>query len=66
MVFARKSTKKIGKALPNNSFSNINSPNMPDRQNWLNKISYTEWWTDEIDQGIPWRRIKQRLIEKYL
>lgn len=50
----------------NNSFSNINSPNMPDRQNWLNKISYTEWWTDEIDQGIPWRRIKQRLIEKYL
>ena len=38
----------------------------PDRQNWANKLSYTEWFADEIAQGKPWRRIKKRLQEKYL
>ena len=40
--------------------------NTYDRQNWANKLSYTEWWTDEIEQGIPWKRIRKRLEEKYL
>ena len=39
---------------------------MPDRQNWANKLAYTEWWTDEIEQGVPWKRIKKRLEEKYI
>jgi hypothetical protein len=50
----------------NKNFDNINNPNMPDRQQWANKLSYTEWWIDEIQQGIPWQRIKKRLKEKYL
>ena len=50
----------------NKTFENINHPNMPDRQNWTNKLSYTEWWTNEIEQGLPWKRIKKRLEEKYL
>ena len=50
----------------NKTFENINNPNMPDRQKWTNKLSYTEWWTDEIEQGLPWKRIKKRLEEKYL
>ena len=50
----------------NTSFDNINNPNMPHRQKWANKLSYTEWWTEEIEQGLPWRRIKKRLEEKYL
>ena len=33
---------------------------------WANKLAYTEWWTDEIQQGLPWDRIKKRLEEKYL
>jgi len=39
---------------------------MPDRNNWANKLAYTEWTTEEIKQGLPWRRIKKRLEEKYL
>ena len=50
----------------NSTLSNINNPNMPDRQDWVNKLAYTEWWIDEIKQGTPWKRIKKRLKEKYL
>jgi len=49
----------------NNSYKNINNPKMPERQQWANKLAYTEWWPDEIEQGIPWQRIKKRLEEKY-
>ena len=50
----------------NKTFDNINNPNMPDRQQWANKLAYTEWWPDEIEQGKPWKRIRRRLEEKYL
>ena len=50
----------------NKSFENINGPHMPDRQEWANRLAYTEWWIDEIQQGIPWQRIKKRLQEKYI
>ncbi len=50
----------------NVSYENINHPNMPDRQQWANKLAYTEWWTDEIEQGLPWSRIKKRLESNYL
>ena len=45
---------------------NINDPDMPERQKWANKLAYTEWWIDEIEKGLPWKRIKTRLEEKYL
>ncbi len=50
----------------NKTFENINNPTMPDRQQWANQLSYTEWWPEEIEQGLPWKRIKKRLEEKYL
>ena len=50
----------------NFSLADINNPKMPDRQNWANKLAYTEWWPIEIAQGKPWERIKKRLKEKYL
>ena len=31
----------------------------PDRPNWLNKISYTEWFPDEI--GTQWLRLREKL-----
>ena len=50
----------------NISLAEINTPAMPNRQNWANRLAYTEWFQDEIAQGIPWQRIKKRLMEKYL
>ena len=50
----------------NTDISDINTPAMPNRIQWAHKLSYTEWFEDEIRQGAPWRRIKTRLEEKYL
>jgi hypothetical protein len=50
----------------NISLADINTPAMPNRHTWANKLAYTEWFEDEIEQGLPWARIKKRLQEKYL
>ena len=43
--------------------TNLNTPATPDRTEWLKQISYTEWFTKEIGNGIPWKRLKQNLID---
>jgi hypothetical protein len=50
----------------NATIADINTPAMPNRLSWANKLSYTEWFEDEIEQGLPWQRIKKRLEEKYI
>ena len=50
----------------NSSLTDINTPAMPGRLNWAHRLSYTEWFEDEIQNGLPWMRIKKRLEEKYL
>lgn len=40
----------------------IENPSMPDRTVWRNKLTYCEWFIEEIKQGIPWKRMKQSLI----
>jgi len=50
----------------NSSLETINNPVMPDRTAWANKLSYTEWFPNEIEKGLPWKRIRGRLEEAYL
>jgi hypothetical protein len=50
----------------NHSLQTINNPVMPDRRSWANKLSYTEWFPNEIEKGLPWKRIKNRIIKNYL
>ena len=50
----------------NTNVADILHPAMPARQNWANRMSYTEWTTEEIGQGLPWQRIRERLLEKYI
>jgi len=50
----------------NANLYDINTPAMPNRTKWANMLAYTEWFEDEIEQGLPWARIKKRLEEKYL
>jgi len=50
----------------NIKLADINTPAMPNRLTWANKLSYTEWFEDEIEQGLPWTRIQARLKEKYI
>lgn len=44
-----------------NRLDKIETPAYPDRTEWLNKLSYTEWTIDEIRSGIPFSRIKGEL-----
>jgi hypothetical protein len=39
----------------------IESPIMPDRTQWLNDYAHTEWTIEEISQGIPLKRLTDRL-----
>ena len=41
-------------------------PTDGDEIKWANWLSYTEWFKDEIEAGLPWARIKKRLEEKSL
>jgi hypothetical protein len=50
----------------NTKLHDINTPAMPNRYQWANKLSYTEWFEDEIEQGIPWARIRARLEERHI
>tara|TARA_R100000027_G_scaffold66121_2_gene61492 strand:+ start:2320 stop:3189 length:870 start_codon:yes stop_codon:yes gene_type:complete len=50
----------------NHSLEDINNPRMPDRQHWANRLAYTEWFRDEIEKGLPWKKIKERLLQNYL
>ena len=37
----------------------IETPPMPDRRQWLDKIAHIHWNNDEISQGIYWQRLKK-------
>jgi hypothetical protein len=50
----------------NHSLATINNPKMPDRTTWANKLSYTEWFQDEIKDGLPWSRLRTRLQQTYI
>ena len=43
------------------SWEDIENPPRIDRTDWLNEFIHTEWWTDEISEGIPWKRLKPYL-----
>jgi len=41
----------------NADLSSINDPVKPDRTAWLEKLSHTEWYADEIATGLPLKRL---------
>lgn len=43
-------------------FSDLEKPRMPDRESWLTKLLHTEWFVDEIREGIPIKRLEKYLI----
>jgi len=45
----------------NRDLAKIESPEYPDRTQWLNDLGYKMWTTQEIKNGTVFRRFKQRL-----
>lgn len=48
----------------NKDIRNLENPILYDRSQWLHDLSYSVWTKKEMEQGIPWRRIKNGLISK--
>ena len=63
-VFVSKSSLSYNVGNPD--YSTMSRPLIPDRELWTQELAYTEWWTDEIKEGTPWERIRNRIKEKYL
>ena len=40
----------------------IEKPLMPDRTQWLNDYAYTEWTVEEISQGLPLKRLTDKIF----
>lgn len=48
----------------NLDFTKIESPVMPDREQWFNDLVYTEWLLDEISEGEPLERLTSELTSR--
>ena len=45
----------------NKDLNNIETPEYPDRTQWLHNIGYMQWTTDEIRSGVVFKRFKEKL-----
>ena len=43
------------------NLNNIETPERPDRTQWVHDIGYKLWSTDEIRNGVVFKRFKERL-----
>lgn len=61
--------RNLASPVGNINFSNIESPLMPDRDEWSIEIAHTEWTVDEIQSGQPIERLTSfdfhHIIKKY-
>ena len=47
--------------ISNQNFSTINSPILHNRDRWFENLLHTEWFVEEIEQGIPLKGLLERL-----
>tara|TARA_B110000285_G_C15097586_1_gene603014 strand:+ start:862 stop:1845 length:984 start_codon:yes stop_codon:yes gene_type:complete len=48
-------------SVANKDLNNIETPEYPDRAQWVHDIGYKMWSTDEIRNGVVFKRFKQKL-----
>ena len=63
-VFTSKSS--LSYEVANKDYKKLDNPETPDREEWAHQLCHTEWWIDEIKEGTPWKRIRNRLQENYI
>lgn len=49
-------------AVANLDFRQIETPHMPDRQQWFNDLAWTEWSQQEIADGLPFDYLESHII----
>jgi hypothetical protein len=57
-------SKDIGSMVYDVSTHDLNNLEyMPDRTDWASKIAYTQWNNTEIESGIAWKHLSQKIIK---
>ena len=51
----------LAHSVANHALSDIEIPQMPDRQQWLNDYAHTEWTIQEISNGLPLKYLTEHL-----
>lgn len=57
-VFVTDPEKSQCQDIANTDFSNIENPNLPDRQSWVERISMFHWKFDELKSGECWSHMR--------
>lgn len=47
--------------IASNKLSEIVDPKRPPREQWIHNLAYTTWFINEIQQGLPWLHLKEKL-----
>ena len=50
-------------SMSEHELKNICNPRTPDREQWVNNLVYAEWSEREMQQGIPWKRLREYAIK---
>ena len=56
------STSSLAWPVSIKSLTNLDNPLLPDRQQWLNDYAWTEFTVEEISQGLPLKRLTDKLF----
>jgi hypothetical protein len=56
------STSSLAWPVSIKSLTNLDNPLLPDRQQWLNDYAWTEFTVEEISQGLPLKRLTNKLF----
>jgi hypothetical protein len=51
----------LAHSVANHTLTDIEIPQMPDRQQWLNDYAHTEWTIQEISNGLPLKYLTEHL-----
>jgi hypothetical protein len=51
----------LAQPVANHTLTDIEIPQMPDRQQWLNDYAHTEWTIQEISKGLPLKYLTEHL-----
>jgi hypothetical protein len=54
-------TSSLAADVGNLDLSRIENPNLPDREQWVNDLAWTEWTVSDLRQGVPQQLILDRL-----
>jgi hypothetical protein len=58
-VFVTDPNRSQCQEIANTDFAQIENPQLPDRQSWIERLAMSHWKFTEVQQGLTWRHMRQ-------